>query len=278
MIAEELHAWLRALHAVPEPSVDRVVVGDGATVVRGVAVVWMPTWAALRAAHAKGLNVVIAHEPTFYTHHDLDGFEAAWAELPAVAREAVVATGAAKRRWIEEHGMVVIRCHDVLDAMPGGVVDALVKELAKEVDFEAGGISESAPRYRVARLKEPTRAGEVARRLATAFGKIGQPGVAFYGDADRVVRSLGLGTGYGNDPWKHLAHGAEMALAIDDRIKSWTEPVWAEDAGYPLVVVNHGTSEEWGVRRLAEIVAAAHPQLRVELIAQGCGYRWIAGG
>lgn len=278
MIAEELNAWLRALHAVPEPSVDHVVVGDGATVVRGVAVVWMPTWAALRAAHAKGLNVVIAHEPTFYTHFDLDGFEAAWAELPAVARSAVVATGAAKRRWIEENGMVVIRCHDVLDAMPGGVVDALVKELAKEVGFEAGGISEPAPRYRVARLKEPTRAGEVARRLATAFGEIGQPGVAFYGDADRVVRSLGLGTGYGNDPWKHLAHGAEMALAIDDRIKSWTEPVWAEDAGYPLVVVNHGTSEEWGVRRLAEIVAAAHPQWRVELIAQGCGYRWIAGG
>jgi putative NIF3 family GTP cyclohydrolase 1 type 2 len=282
MIAQELHAWLRTLHAVPEPSVDRIVVGDGAIVVRGVAVMWMPTWAALRAAHAKGLNVVIAHEPTFYTHFDLDGFEAAWAELPAVAREAVTATGAAKRRWIEEHGMVVIRCHDVLDTMPGGVVDCLVagltRESAAELRLDVAEVTEPAPRYRVARLKEPTRAGEVARRLAVAFGKIGQPGVAFYGDADRMVRSLGLGTGYGNDPWKHLAHGAEMALAIDDRIKSWTEPVWAEDAGYPLVVVNHGTSEEWGVRRLAEIVAAAHPQLRVELIAQGCGYRWIAGG
>jgi putative NIF3 family GTP cyclohydrolase 1 type 2 len=276
MTALELHRWLRALHAVSEPSVDRVVVGEAETIVRGVAVVWMPTWAALREAAARGANVVIAHEPTFYTHHDLMGFDAAWAELPAKAREAVSVTCEAKRRWIEEHGMVVIRCHDVLDAMPGGVVDALVKELARGMGFAAGGLSEPAPRYRVVRLTEPTQAGEVAKKMAAAFGKIGQPGVAFYGDAERVVRSLGLGTGYGNDPWKHFSHGAEMALAVDDRIKSWTEPVWAEDAGYPMVVVNHGTSEEWGVRRLAEIVAAAHPGLRVELIAQGCGYRWIS--
>lgn len=276
MTALELHRWLRALHAVPEPSVDRVVVGREDTLVRGVAVVWMPTWAALHEAAAKGANVVIAHEPTFYTHHDLAGFEAAFAELPTVTREAVAKTRDDKRRWIEEHGMVVIRCHDVLDAMPGGVVDALVKGLAREVGFAAGDMTEPAPRYRVVRLEEPTRAGEVARKLAKALGKIGQPGVAFYGEAERVVRSLGLGTGYGNDPWKHFAHGAEMALAVDDRIKSWTEPVWAEDSGYPVVVVNHGTSEEWGVRRLAELVAAAHPTVRVELIAQGCGYRWIS--
>lgn len=278
MTAHELHRWLRALHVVPEPSVDRVVAGEAETVVRGVAVVWMPTWAALREAAAKGANVVIAHEPTFYVHHDLEGFEVAFAELPATARAAVAATCEAKRRWIEENRLVVIRCHDVLDAMPGGVVDALVRELAKEVRFDVAEVTEPAPRYRVVRLAEPVRAGEVAKRLAAAFGKIGQPGVAFYGETERVVGSLGLGTGYGNDPWKHFSHGAEMALAIDDRIKSWTEPVWAEDAGYPMVVVNHGTSEEWGVRRLAELIAAAYPQVRVELIAQGCGYRWIAAG
>jgi len=41
--AHELHTWLRALHAVAEPSVDRVIVGDPGTVVRGAAVVpWEP--------------------------------------------------------------------------------------------------------------------------------------------------------------------------------------------------------------------------------------------
>ena len=117
----------------------------------------------------------------------------------------------------------------------------------------------------------------MAQRLANHFRAIGQPGVAFYGDADRSVRSLGLGTGYGNDPWQHFAFGAEMALAIDDRIKTWSEPAWADDAGYPIVVINHGTSEEWGVRRLAEKLAADHPGLPVRPLLQGCGYRWVPG-
>lgn len=168
--------------------------------------------------------------------------------------------------------MAVIRCHDVLDAMPGGVVDCLATALG----FTTAEYVTEAPRYRVVRLATPTPAGQVAQRLATAFGRLGQPGVAFYGNADRRVSTLGLGTGYGNDPWRGHALGADMALAIDDRIKSWTEPVWAEDAGYPVVVINHGTSEEWGVRRLADIIRAGHPEVPVRLIPQGCGYRWFS--
>jgi putative NIF3 family GTP cyclohydrolase 1 type 2 len=271
LTAQDLCAWLRALHAVPEPSVDRVIAGRLDTVVRGIAVLWMPTWAALREAARLGLNTVVAHEPTFYTHHDLDGFDVAMAAVDARAREAITATRDAKLRWIDENELVIIRCHDVLDAMRGGVVDSLAAALGfTEKDYET-----ELPHHRVVRLADSAPAGEVARRLAASFQKIGQPGVAFYGDANRPVRTLALGTGYGNDPWKHFALGADMALAIDDRIKTWSEPVWAEDSGYPVVVINHGTSEEWGVRRLAEIIAAGHPGRPVRLLPQGCGYRWI---
>jgi len=274
MTARELNHWLRSLHPVPEPSVDRVVTGNPETEIRGIAVLWMPTWSALREAAAQGLNVVVAHEPTFYTHHDLDGFDTAMAPLDPRARAAVTATRDAKLRWIEENGMVVIRCHDVLDSMPDGVVDSLAAALG----FTAKDYVATVPHHRVVRLAAPAPAGEVARRLATAFQRIGQPGVAFYGDSGRTVHTLALGTGYGNDPWKHFALGADMALAIDDRIKTWSEPVWAEDSGYPVVVINHGTSEEWGVRRLAEIIAAGQPGMTVQLLSQGCGYRWIPGG
>jgi putative NIF3 family GTP cyclohydrolase 1 type 2 len=271
LTAAELCAWLRGLHAVPEPSVDRIVAGRPDTPVRGIAVLWMPTWAALREAAAQGLNVVIAHEPTFYTHRDLDGFDAAMAPLDPRARAAITVTRDEKLRWIEDNKLVVIRCHDVLDAMPGGVVDSLAAALG----FTAGDYVTSVPHHRVVRLAVPAPAGDVARRLAISFQTIGQPGVGFYGDANRRVQTLALGTGYGNDPWRHFALGADMALAIDDRIKTWSEPVWAEDAGYPIVVINHGTSEEWGVRRLAAIVAAGHPAVPVRLLPQGCGYRWI---
>ena len=253
---------------------DRVIAGRADTEVRGVAVMWMPTWTALRGAVAQGCNIVVAHEPTFYGHYDLEGFDEAVAALPTLARAAATATRDAKLRWIEEQGVVVIRCHDVLDSMPGGVVDSLAAALG----FSVADYVTQAPHYRVVRLATPAAAREVAQRLADQFSRLGQPGVAFYGDANRTVRTLGLGTGYGNDPWQHFALGAEMALAIDDRIKTWSEPVWAEDSGYPVVVINHGTSEEWGVRRLAEIIAAGHAGLSVRLLPQGCGYRWIPGG
>lgn len=270
MTAAQLAAWLRALHAVPEPSVDRIVVGDGGAVVRAVAVMWMPTWAALREAADRGANVAVVHEPTFFTHYDLDGFDEAFAELPPRARAAVDAAREAKRCWLAEHGMVVIRCHDVLDAMPGGVVDCLVRQL------DLGDAERQWARYRVVRLMEPGTAADVARRLAHRFAELGQPGVGFYGDAQRRVETLGLGTGYGCEPWRFVELGADMGVSIDDRIKTWTEGEWADDSGYPLAIINHGTSEEWGVRHLAELITAGHPGLPVHLVRQGCGYRWFA--
>ncbi len=249
---------------------DRIIVGEPETVVRGVAVVWMPTWAALRTAAAEGCNVVIAHEPTFFSHHDLGGFEAA---LSAGAHEIYGRPRDAKRQWIEENGMVVIRCHDVLDAMPGGVVDCLVSGLG----FSASDVVTRWQRYRVVRLAEPTAARTVAQQLAKAFAALGQPGVGFYGDETRVVATLGLGTGYGCEPWRFVELGADMGLTIGDRLKTWTEGEWADDSGYPLAVIDHGTSEEWGVRRLAEIMSAKWSEVPVKLIPQGCSYRWIEG-
>ena len=273
MKAHELCDWLRSRHAVPEPSVDRIVAGDPDVTVRGIAVVWMPTWDALREAQARGCNVVVAHEPTFFTHRDQDGFEEEFRRLPRQARAAVTKTRDDKARWIEENNLVVIRCHDVLDAMPGGVVDSLVASLG----FAAGDVVAAVPHYRVVRIAPEATAAVVAQRLADAFFRIGQPGLAFYGDPARTVRSLGLGTGYGAEPWRLVELGAEMCVTIDDRIKTWTETEWAQDAGYPMVVIHHGTSEEWGVRRLREIIAGHFPAWPVVLVPQGFRARWLAG-
>ena len=89
MIARELHEALRALHPVPEPSVDRVVIGSPDAEVRGIGVMWMPTWAALRAAVAQGANVMVVHEPTFYTHWDREGFPEEFKNMKPRSRAAL---------------------------------------------------------------------------------------------------------------------------------------------------------------------------------------------
>lgn len=271
--ASEVNAWLRSLQPVPEPSVDRVIVGNPGAVVRGIAVMWTPTWSALREALADGCNVVVAHEPTFFSHLDLDAFEGEKSGLSQAALNAMSGTRDAKRRWIEENGMVVIRCHDVLDLMPGGVADSLARKLG----FGESDVLVNEPYYRVVRVAPATRADELAARLARAFGTIGQPGVAFYGDPARKVERLGLGTGYACEPWRFVELGADMCVTIDDRIKTWIETEWADDAGFPMVVIHHGTSEEWGVHTLRELLAKRYPELPVKLIVQGFRARWIEG-
>lgn len=273
MMARELNAWLRSLYAVPEPSVDRVIAGDPETVVRGIAAMWTPTWGALRESLAAGCNVVVAHEPTFFSHLDLDAFEGGESGLSEAALTAMGGTRDAKKRWIEENGMVVIRCHDVLDLMPGGVADSLVEKLG----FAAGDLLVNQPYYRVVKVEPAVTAEKMARRLAKAFGEIGQPGLAFYGDAARKVTRLGLGTGYACEPWRFVELGADMCVTIDDRIKTWVETEWADDAGFPMVVIHHGTSEEWGVHALHERLRARFTGRPVKLIRQGFRARWIPG-
>jgi hypothetical protein len=53
-----------------EPTVDTFKDGDPATPVTGIAVTMMATFDVLRRASARGANLVITHEPTFYDHLD----------------------------------------------------------------------------------------------------------------------------------------------------------------------------------------------------------------
>jgi putative NIF3 family GTP cyclohydrolase 1 type 2 len=47
------------------------------------------------------------------------------------------------------------------------------------------------------------------------------------------------------------------------------------DAGLPVIVVNHATSEEPGMMRLAEHLQAHFTEVPVHFIPRGCLYRLI---
>ena len=85
-----------------EPTVDTFKDGDPATPVTGIALTMMATFDVLQCAAARGANLVITDEPTFFDHFDkLDVLEA---EHDSVT--------AAKRAFIRDHRIVVVRMHD----------------------------------------------------------------------------------------------------------------------------------------------------------------------
>ncbi|HMF76376.1 MAG TPA: Nif3-like dinuclear metal center hexameric protein [Bryobacteraceae bacterium] len=101
-------------------TVDTIKAGDPNTPVTGVAVTMMATLDVIERAAAAGKNLVITHEPTFYSHQDQT------AELEK-QNDAVFAQKAA---FIREHHMVVFRFHDHWhrrkpDGIQQGMTDAL---------------------------------------------------------------------------------------------------------------------------------------------------------
>src|SRR6201997_4589326 len=98
LTARQVIERIQAHVGVPWQSdtVDTFKAGNPDTPVTGIAVTMMATMDVLQRASAKGLNFVITHEPTFYSHLDTpDGLpenDPVWSE---------------KRVFIEKHGMVI---------------------------------------------------------------------------------------------------------------------------------------------------------------------------
>lgn len=258
MTAGELSSRLISLvEELPDPSVDRIIYGSADAEIRSLAVAWMPYHSTIVKAHELGANVIVTHEPTFYGHWDLDEE----CRYDAAAEQ--------KQRLLEELEMTVLRCHDVWDAMPGiGIPFAWAAFLGLDKPVRLHR------HYGVYETAEWT-AAEVARHIAARTADLGQAAVGFYGDPERVVRTVGVGTGCISDPLVMQEMGADLAVSVDDVVRAWIAGEWAEDSGFPLVVVNHAVSEEPGMRTLADYLRDVLPNVSVHHIRQGCSYRSI---
>ena len=269
--AEDLNIYLRSIIEVDEPSVDRFVIGDPKTKITKIGTAWMPYWKTLKKVVEAGVNTLVVHEPTFYTHWDLDAENSDYQRAPIPAKDNYNKVVGEKKKWIEDNGLVIIRCHDVLDKVPEwGIPYALGQGLGLGNE----NIVRSKKFYNVYEI-EPTTAVQIAQKIAGSLKTIHQPGVAFYGDENYEVKTIGLGTGCICDPLQYSELEPDLLIGIDDTIRTWIQATYAEDTGEPLVVINHGTSEEFGMRSLNEHLKGKFQDLDVVHFDQGCGYKWI---
>lgn len=272
MTAAELNTYLRSIVEVREPSVDRIIIGNPDTEIKKIGTCWMPYWDTLKKAYAQGVNVMVVHEPTFYTHWDLDAEKTDWLAAPSPARENYQKLENEKKRWINDHEMVIIRCHDVLDKVSDwGIPFALGWALG----FKNDDIVRSRTYYNVYKIN-PGKALDVTKRIVKKLSESAhQQGVQFYGDENYPVETVGLGTGTICDPLRFADLNPDLYICIDDSIRTWIQTYYATDTGRPLVVINHGTAEEFGPRALCDHLNEHLKDIEVEHFPEGCGYRWI---
>lgn len=272
MTVKQLNEYLLTLAPKRENTVDQILYGDPDMTVGKVATCWMPYLDTLEKAYQLGCNTVVCHEPLLYAHRGWDGD---YCDVKDACQKRGLdhALGLYqsavddKREWLRAHGMAVIRCHDALDvAAQIGVPYAFTRLLG----LEEKPVVEQTPYMRVFEI-EPTRAMDVAKDFAQRLAPLHQSEIAFYGDPEYSVSAIGIGTGCCCDPLDLMNMGADLIVTINDIVKTWIHCPFCRDTGMPLLVIDHGTSEEAGVRALAGQLESAL-SLTVCHIEQGAGH------
>jgi putative NIF3 family GTP cyclohydrolase 1 type 2 len=232
-------------------TVDTFKAGNPDTPVTGIAVTMMATLDVLQRAAAKGRNLVITHEPTFYNHLDkpegMDQNDAVWT---------------AKRTFIEKHGLVVWRFHDhwhmrKADGILLGVVRALGWE---KYQNPANQYLFTMPETTVQKL-----ATEVADRLDT-------PVLRVVGNPEMKITRVALSPGSaGFERETHALASDNVEVLLVGETREWETVEYAADAvsaGMPkaLIVIGHVPSEQAGMEECARWLKTFIKEVPIEFV------------
>ena len=237
--AREVIDQIKAHIGVPwrEETVDTIKAGDPDTPVTGIATTMMATFDVLKRAQAEGKNLVITHEPTFYSHQDkTDVFEKendpVWAD---------------KLKFIIDHKMVVWRFHDHWHMRrPDGIMEGVLRSLGWEKFYN--------PEMRVAKLPAATTLAALA---ADVQKKLGAKVLRVVGDRNMKVTTIALQPGAGGPAGHRRAlQRPEVEVLLIGEVPEWETIEYVNDASAQgkrkaLILVGHIPSEQPGMDNCA---------------------------
>ncbi|MEK3883221.1 Nif3-like dinuclear metal center hexameric protein [Paenibacillus sp. PL2-23] len=246
-----------------EHTVDKLLFGAPDAVVRGIAVVFMPTQQAIERAAALGASFIIAHEGPFYSHHDT--FAAALEEDPVYS---------AKTSFIEQSGLSLFRLHDYIHRYePDGITEGLLQTLGWQPYVTA-----TEPTYSVVEVPAMTAmqiAAHVKERLELSH-------VRMSGEPEALCRRIGLMAGY-RGVGAHaipLIERQQLDLVLYGEGPEWETPEYVRDAAWQgrakaAIALGHAESEVCGMRLLAERLQRQFPELPVHFVANEPLFRLV---
>lgn len=217
-------------------TVDKIVAGAAETPVRGIATTMMATLESVRRAVGGGANLIITHEPTFYSH--LDTTE----ELRADPTYQV------KRDYLDKNQVVVFRFHDHWHARrPDGIAVGMARELGWE------GSADSAE------ARSFTFAGTTLGRLVEDMrARLRGRTIRVVGDPALPVRRVATSWGYASQmPGIATLARADVDVLVVGEAREWEVVEYAQDAiasgrKKALVLLGHISSEQAGMKYCAE--------------------------
>lgn len=239
-------------------TVDTFKAGDPETRVTGIAVTTMATYDVLVRSVAAHKNLIITHEPIFYSHLD---------ETKSLEnqRDPVWAD---KERFIKEHQLVVWRFHDHWHLRhPDGIMTGVVRALEWE-QFQQSQKSQG-PDQGIFILPEMTVAGlseQMKKRLGTNIVRV-------VGDPQMKVTRVGLMPGAaGPDEHRGMLQRDDVEVLAIGEVPEWETIEYVYDAAAEgkrkaLILLGHIPSEQPGMEYCAEWLTTFVREVPVEFIS-----------
>lgn len=231
--------------------VDRIVAGDADTQVTGIATVMMGTFDALKAAVAANLNLVITHEPTWWSHQD--GLN----QLQDDPLHKI------KLDYIRAHKLVSFHFHDHWHArLP---VDGINEGMTRQMGWVAHRDPAASKRY----VLPPTTLSALAQDFRR---KLGDRTLRVVGDPDMPVSRVMTSWGYCSAfPGIQFLNGDTDVLVIGEA-QDWDLIAYAQDLVISgrkkgLIVLGHVLSEQWGMKYAAEWLTGFVPEVPVRFVS-----------
>ena len=236
LTAREVIARIQEHVGIPwtQETVDTFKAGNPVTEVKGIAVTMMATLDVLQRAAAAGQNLIITHEPTFYNHLDRPD------ELEQKENDPVLA---AKRAFIQEHGLVIWRFHDHWHRRkPDGIEAGMAHELRWEK------VQDSSNQYLFAIPQTDLEhlAADLKSLLKIRIVRV-------VGDPKLKVKKVALvpgASGFGKET--RALEISDVQVLITGEPREWETVEYVADAvteGQPkaLIILGHIPSEQAGM-------------------------------
>jgi putative NIF3 family GTP cyclohydrolase 1 type 2 len=251
-----------------ERTCDVYMSGTPYTEVTGVVTTFMATVDVIREAIGLGANMIVTHEPTYFTGWDATD----WLENDPVYLE--------KKKLIHENNIVIWRYHDKMHMKkPDGIYVGLLRELGWEAyrpkEAPATRLGVGIERFEEAFEDYFVIPETTLRELALFFKeRLRMDTVQLVGDPNMTCARVGilvgggsLGLGMEEMPMK-VMRAKELDVIVCGEITEWTLCAYVNDARMlgmkkALLIIGHERSEEWGMKYFAEVLQTLVPGMPV---------------
>ena len=252
--AREVVARIQAHVGIPwmTETVDTFKAGDPDTPVKGIAVTMMATLDVLQRAAAHGQNLIITHEPTFYSHQD----------QPDLEQKEADPVWAAKRAFIQQHGLVIWRFHDHQHRMKA---DGIEKGTAHALGWEAFQDPNNQYLFAIPETDVEHLASDLKRRLNIHIVRV-------VGDPHLRVKKVALTPGFSGFVKETSAlEMNDVQVLIAGETREWETVEYVADAvteGKPkaLIILSHIPSEQSGMEECTRWLKTFVSEVPIEFV------------